>query len=470
MASTNEKCLKCRKIVPKNKHFFIKCHSCFNWLHFRCTNLQRPEFDKFKKDKKHTYLCQYCLLYKCLKCKFHVLDKDKGIQCDSCDSWIHIKCTNLTNKDYEHFINNNELPWYCKLCMNHIFPFTSLDPINFSDVFKVDKYEQKSKMSNIINVNKLKNECPVCTRKLNKPLRGIPCLTCKSLVHRRCSKLSTQEINLFFNSSLYKNYECYCCMGTKFALNNVNDETLYTLSFNSNMQCPCLTHALLNTDADKYKLKFDVDDYEKELNFSTGPDILDYVNVFTPAFEYYDVHKFHKLAMKDKSNTDFSIFHTNICSLQGNFEKLEILLHDLDYRFSVIALTETWNAKINNKKFSPGVLEGYQRYDGMSGTTLKSGCGFYVLDGIHYIPKKDLDINVCDGYNEYQFKWIEIINVRTSNFLICVCYRHPKKGSDNTSNERLKQILQKITQSNQIIYICGDFNYNLLKYNCNNCY
>ena len=43
--------------------------------------------------------------------------------------------------------------------------------------------------------------------------------------------------------------------------------------------------------------------------------------------------------------------HTNICSLEGNFDKLELLLHSLDYNFAVLALTEIWHVE-GNKTFA----------------------------------------------------------------------------------------------------------------------
>ena len=74
-------------------------------------------------------------------------------------------------------------------------------------------------------------------------------------------------------------------------------------------------------------------------------------------------------------NDKFSLLHTNICSLQGNFEKLEMLLRDLEYQFDVIALTETWNND-NNPSFRAGVLPGYQKYESTSDSTKKGGVDF----------------------------------------------------------------------------------------------
>ena len=57
-------------------------------------------------------------------------------------------------------------------------------------------------------------------------------------------------------------------------------------------------------------------------------------------FKYYDNHEFPKLK-QICSNRNFSIFHTNICSLQANSDKLELLTNNLNHDFDVIALFET---------------------------------------------------------------------------------------------------------------------------------
>ena len=97
------------------------------------------------------------------------------------------------------------------------------------------------------------------------------------------------------------------------------------------------------------------------------------VNVTYPTFfKYYLNHEFHKLNKNINSgkNDKFSLLHTNICSLQGNFEKVEMLLSDLEYQFDVIALTDTWHND-NNPSFIAGILPGYQKYESTSGSTKK---------------------------------------------------------------------------------------------------
>ena len=58
-------------------------------------------------------------------CTKNVYDKDKAVQCDLCELWIHIKCSNLNYLDYRYLQNCNE-SWYCIECCSTIFPFNSL--------------------------------------------------------------------------------------------------------------------------------------------------------------------------------------------------------------------------------------------------------------------------------------------------------------------------------------------------------
>ena len=58
-------------------------------------------------------------------CVKNVSDKDKAVQCDLCELWVHIKCNNLSNLDYRYLQNSNE-SWYCIECCSTILPFNSL--------------------------------------------------------------------------------------------------------------------------------------------------------------------------------------------------------------------------------------------------------------------------------------------------------------------------------------------------------
>ena len=61
----------------------------------------------------------------CRICTKNVHDKDKAVQCDLCEVWIHIKCNDLNYLDYRYFQNCDE-SWYCIEYCSTIFPFNSL--------------------------------------------------------------------------------------------------------------------------------------------------------------------------------------------------------------------------------------------------------------------------------------------------------------------------------------------------------
>ena len=112
-------------------------------------------------------------------------------------------------------------------------------------------------------------------------------------------------------------------------------------------------------------------------------------------------------------------------------------------------------------------MEGYQNYHGKRESSIKSGCGFYVKEGIKFKPRKDLDIACHDTDNEFQSTWIEILNDNNPNIIIGVYYRHPRKNSDNTFLENLKITLHSLINNNKICLVAGDFNYDILKYEHN---
>ena len=48
--------------------------------------------------------------------------------CDLCNQWIHIKCNDLNDLDYNLLKSKNEI-WYCILCTVEILPFCTVSSI-----------------------------------------------------------------------------------------------------------------------------------------------------------------------------------------------------------------------------------------------------------------------------------------------------------------------------------------------------
>ena len=64
--------------------------------------------------------------YPCSVCKKSVLNQHKAICCDHCNQWVHIKCNNLNDFDYNLWKSKNENP-YCIVCTPEILPFFQIN-------------------------------------------------------------------------------------------------------------------------------------------------------------------------------------------------------------------------------------------------------------------------------------------------------------------------------------------------------
>ena len=227
----------------------------------------------------------------------------------------------------------------------------------------------------------------------------------------------------------------------------MRDDELIRTNFNSNDQCLCGTkppNSDIRKILDRYNF-LNSTELEKETPIanSTVGNTTDHFIDLKPNVKYYDKHEFHKLKQNKISKSTTSIIHTNIGSLQANIDKLEILLNDLEFKFDVISLTETWNPEHKKLSFNPKALDGYKSYLGITGTTTNGACGFYINEDLNYIERKDLDFKFKESDEECESIWIELINLKKPNTLIGTIYRHPTKTKTIFINT-LKNTLHKI--------------------------
>ena len=69
------------------------------------------------------------------------------------------------------------------------------------------------------------------------------------------------------------------------------------------------------------------------------------------SFKYYRNQEFYKL-VKKKPKKNIGVFHTSICSLKANSEKLQNLINNQEHQFSVIAVLETLTPEGKKTKLS----------------------------------------------------------------------------------------------------------------------
>ena len=77
--------------------------------------------------------------------------------------------------------------------------------------------------------------------------------------------------------------------------------------------------------SEKYIFNYKVDSEKTDKPYSSHIDYSDMMAdsfILQCKFKFYQIYEFHKLVNNLSENKAFSVFHTNICSLQANFDNL----------------------------------------------------------------------------------------------------------------------------------------------------
>ena len=460
-------CPACSARVPEDTDS-IACDFCDKWYHLDCTKLTKTQFELFKKDKSFSWFCDKCNREKCKKCDI-ITKGSLKIKCDLCEKNYHFKCAGLNKQSYIY------TPWYCFNCTTNIFPFNNLPPkkilsLSFNSLVLNRHPNQFRRLHISLNENPCTDQvyclqCQCCANKITKPSSAIPCPSCKCLIHQSCSKLKKREIEQMKQTTNV--WECPHCTSGKFPFSSTDDIDLYLDAFNSNWTGTSLfkpQRYIPSPTSDEFKLILNRHD-DLKFNDAYCEDLeenFDTYHSLKPDFKYYETHEF--ISMKDKMTNSFSLLHTNICSLQYNGDNLQNLLATHEFKFDIIALSETWNPDYKVHTFQPPILPGYKPYKGNTGTSLKGGCGLYISDELKPLARPDLNIRIKDEDCELETCWTEIILENQPNRLIGVIYRHPSKKNDKKSIKLLEETLIKIRKENKKVLVAGDFNYDLLKH------
>ena len=179
---------------------------------------------------------------------------------------------------------------------------------------------------------------------------------------------------------------------------------------------------------------------------------VDYNLPIRSSCKYYSVNEMQNL----KSKINFNLFHSNINGLGSKFDNLYEFISSTSSEFDIIAITETSHK--NDEFFTTNVsMEGYNEFFTPSNSS-KGGTAIYVKGNHDVFERSDLKTQ-----NDYfESVWVEIKNKRNKNILCGCIYRHPKYDLSEFMIY-LGTSLKKIASENKEVYMCGDFNIDLLK-------
>ena len=169
---------------------------------------------------------------------------------------------------------------------------------------------------------------------------------------------------------------------------------------------------------------------------------------------------YFKNLTKDFKRKALSFFHMNVCSLTKNFDDFNILLGDLNLSLDILAITET---RIKKDSLSPinlqlnNYLTEHNPTESSAGETL-----LYKNKRLSCQLRNDLRL-YDPGKIESTF--IEIICSKSTNVIVGCIYKHCTLPINDFTNDFISPLLLKLQkESSKTIFLLGDFNIDLLKY------
>jgi len=129
------------------------------------------------------------------------------------------------------------------------------------------------------------------------------------------------------------------------------------------------------------------------------------------------------------------------------------LLSELDFQFSIIALTETRITNLKEIDFNPNI-RGYV-FEYVPTPLSAGGVGIYINENLDYTAVERTSTPA------FQALWIEILVPNKKNVICGVLYR--QHNSPESFLSYFNETVERFNACDKTVYIVGDFNIDLLK-------
>lgn len=265
----------------------------------------------------------------------------------------------------------------------------------------------------------------------------------KICIKRKCSYHNFVD-NYFFCEKCYKNI---------FPFNDLNNVELENV-FNDKFVVKNCSSSILNDTINEFVL----DHNDVCINDAIDPDINFFKDLNTNKSLYYSIEELNNLYKVD--NTKFSLFHLNCRSIKNKFQNIEILLSEMNLKFDIIALTETWLTE--NDDISYYNIDGYNtEYINRKN---KHGGGIIIFINNQFSINKINELSFSE--NGYMDALALEVQVNNTKFNVACIYKPPSVNIHEFTNKFSNYV--ELLSTKDKCYICGDFNIDLLKYESQN--
>ena len=263
-----------------------------------------------------------------------------------------------------------DYPWFCNSCLQMPMQAISNNCL----------IEELGYNSNTFHIPK--GICSFCNKIIKIGDKTVKCKLSNHFIHSKCAG------NIQKSNTSWICKTCYI-----FLFDNLKNEELEDL----------FTEVNLNSSQDGISSQF--------LNIPQISNCLDDIfscddNDEIDLCKYYSIDDFNELYKSKKIS--LSLLHTNIRSLQKNYNNLHSFLETLNCKFDFIALTETWKNKRKNLTSNELSLSNYS-FEELGGSSQNSCCGLYIKKCFNYKVRLDLCKSYMSKDEEFQSLWIEIL-------------------------------------------------------------
>ena len=301
------------------------------------------------------------------------------------------------------------------------------------------------------------NSCNLCLKKLQSHSIYLICVSCHCRYHYQCVNRTRDEFLVEDKTS----YICYRCLENELPFNHYDDNLDFLNALSE------LWYTSSNIDFRKLDervfIPFEINE-KFNLNLplcETDPDANYFNEMYNPCNITCDYHiedSFIDFKSKNTLSECFSLYHVNARSLLNKKDKLVEHFQSLQTDFKFVCVSETW---FNQDTISFASIDGYNSEHSIRSPGLMGGgVSIYIHNSIDYSHRADLSIFESD----IETCFIEVSNdalLFEKPVIIGCLYRPPGKCIDSF-NEKLRNVLDKISNEGKIAYIAADFNINIL--------
>ena len=176
---------------------------------------------------------------------------------------------------------------------------------------------------------------------------------------------------------------------------------------------------------------------------------------------YYGIDDLHKCDVV-KRNHNICSMHLNIRSLPDKFDKLKLLLSQLDnvnVNIDFILICETYLTERNHDLYH---LPGYNFISRHRKQTKCGGVGMYISDKYNYIIRDDIS-----QFVEHSFEsvFVEVLINNAVNIIVGEIYRVPNSNRQ-LSIQYYEDIISKLQYENKEVILGTDQNFDYLNSTC----